>query len=189
MSKDYKPRGAPRGGHPLFTGILIGLFIGLLVAIAVALYVPSLTKDVRAPATGKGEAPVKSAPTKPEAAAPLASEQKKPRFEFYDILPGTEQALPDNATPAAPSSHEAYFLQAGAFQNQADADNLKARLALMGIEATVQSAALPDKGIWHRVRIGPFTSMDEMSRTRALLAENGVQATLVKIKASPPAAR
>lgn len=195
MSKDYKPRSTPKskGGSPMLTGILIGVFIGLAVAIAVAFYVPSLTKGYRQPEA----APPTPAPLKPAAkpatqAAPAqAAENKKPRFDFYNILPGTEEPVTEQEAKQPPpaGSKEQYFLQAGAFPNEADADNLKARLALMGIEATVQSANVPDKGVWHRVRVGPFANIDEMSKTRTTLAQSGIQATLIKVKEAPHAAR
>jgi cell division protein FtsN len=64
----------------------------------------------------------------------------------------------------------------------ADADNLKAKLALTGLYASVQEVNIPDKGTMHRVRVGPFRDPDEMNRARALLAQNGVQASVVKQK-------
>lgn len=182
MSKDYKPRSTPRsrGGNPMLTGILIGIIIGLGAAIAVAWYVPSLTRGFRQPEPPPA---VKPEPAKPASEAPPQTENRKPRFDFYNILPGTEEPATDQDVkqPTA-GGKEQFFLQAGAFQNQSDADNLKAQLALMGVEATVQSAELPEKGIWHRVRIGPFASVEEMSKVRATLAQNGIQATLVKVK-------
>ena len=85
---------------------------------------------------------------------------EKPRFEFYKILPGaeepvTEQQIKQAAKPGAPAEH--YLLQVGAFQNPADADNLKARLALLGVEAGVEPVNLAEKGTWYRVRVGPYT--------------------------------
>jgi cell division protein FtsN len=195
MSKDYKPRSAPksRGGSPMLTGILIGVFIGLAVAIAVAFYVPSLTKGYRQPeaAPALPAATPAKPPAKAATAAADASENKKPRFDFYNILPGTEEPVTEQQAKEAPpaGSKEQYYLQAGAFPNEADADNLKARLALMGIEATVQSANVPDKGVWHRVRVGPFASIDEMGKTRTTLAQSGIQATLIKVKQASQAAR
>ncbi|MCX7171328.1 MAG: SPOR domain-containing protein, partial [Proteobacteria bacterium] len=64
----------------------------------------------------------------------------------------------------------------------ADADNLKAKLALIGLEASVQEVNVPDKGLMHRVRVGPFAKTDEMNRVRTQLAQNGIQATVVKAK-------
>ncbi|MGH8701120.1 MAG: SPOR domain-containing protein, partial [Burkholderiales bacterium] len=75
-----------------------------------------------------------------------------------------------------------FFLQAGAFQNAPDADSLRARLALLGIEARIQTATLPDKGEWHRVRVGPYTSVEELGRTRETLKQNGVETILIKVR-------
>ena len=80
---------------------------------------------------------------------------------------------------------EAFFLQAGAFQNAPDADNLKARLALMGMEATVQTTTLPDKGVWHRVRVGPYTTVDDLNRARDTLKQSGIDTTLIKVREAP----
>jgi len=93
----------------------------------------------------------------------------------------TEVARP--AAPAAPG--EALYLQAGAFQKSADADNLKAKLALAGLEARVQEVAIPDKGVMHRVRLGPFATTADMNRARSQLAQSGIQATVVKSQEVP----
>ena len=114
---------------------------------------------------------------------------EKPRFEFYNILPGaeepvTEKQIKQAAKPGAPT--ENFLLQAGSFQSPADADNLKARLALLGVEAAVDPINLAEKGTWYRVRIGPYSKVDEINRLRQTLAQNGIEATLVKVKDSAP---
>ena len=81
---------------------------------------------------------------------------EKPRFEFYKILPGaeepvTEQQMKQAAKTGAPA--ESFLLQVGAFQNPAEADNLKARLALIGVEANVEPVDQAEKGTWYRVRV------------------------------------
>jgi cell division protein FtsN len=81
-----------------------------------------------------------------------------------------------------PSAKEVYFLQVAAFQNPAEADNLKARLALAGIESRIQTAQLPDGKIWHRVRVGPFTDMKELNASRAVLTDNNYEANLIKVR-------
>ncbi|TSA52666.1 MAG: SPOR domain-containing protein, partial [Nitrosomonadaceae bacterium] len=58
---------------------------------------------------------------------------------------------------------------------------LKAKLAMMGVEASVQAVDLADKGIWHRVRVGPVTDTGEISRVRASLQQNGIQTSLIKV--------
>jgi len=195
MSRDYKgkkhPRGARRNGSSLLAGILIGLVLGLAVALAVAWYVNKMPTPFvsRTPPSSKAE-PVKPTPSqqtsKVESKQPKADDTK-PRFDFYKILPGNEEPAPqkaggDSQKASTGSGKEAFFLQAGAFQNAPDADNLKARLALLGVEASVETASLPDKGILHRVRIGPYTSVEELNRTRDTLKQNGVQTTLIKAR-------
>ena len=122
---------------------------------------------------------------------------EKPRFEFYKILPGSEEAAPA-AKPAedkpadakagegkakdAKAPAEPLYLQVGAFQKSSDADNLKARLALIGMDAAVLEVEVPDKGKIYRVRVGPFSSVDEMNRARKQLSDNGVQTAPVKGK-------
>lgn len=127
------------------------------------------------------------------------------RFSFYEILPGKEEVLdarkaqdvakgdpkaaPSAASKADPKpddgkagGKEQYFLQAGAFGSAGDADNQKAKLALMGFEAKVETVEVDGKGTMHRVRIGPYGRLDDINRVRSTLAGNGVDAALIKLK-------
>ena len=200
MNRDHKLRSTPpgrknRGGT--IVGMLIGLVIGVLIAAGVVWYmnkmpIPFQTKSKAGDKNGEAKAPeAAKSGTAPNAPAALPGKPgdkvgEKPRFEFYKILPGAEEAAPQAAPKpeqkAEPSSGDRLYLQAGAFQNPADADNLKARLALMGVEASVQQVVVPDKGIMHRVRIGPYRSPDDMAQVRSQLAQNGIQAAVVKVK-------
>ena len=98
----------------------------------------------------------------------------------------SEKELRERARAAAKGQQleakERYFIQAGSFQNPAEADNQKARLAILGFESSVEPANLPDKGTWYRVRMGPYTKVEEINRVRQMLAQNGIDASLVKIK-------
>ncbi|HEX2826393.1 MAG TPA: SPOR domain-containing protein [Burkholderiales bacterium] len=199
MSKDYKakPRASAKAksGSSLLVGLLLGLVLGLVVALGVAWYInkmPSPFTPRAAPPSppAKMEAP-KGLPVqqpqqaaKPEEKAPGKAEDE-PRFTFYKTLPGGEEAPPGKSAKDAkstPGAKETFFLQAGAFQNAPDADNLKATLALLGFEAAIETTTLPDKGVWHRVRVGPYTSVEELNRARDALKQNGVQTTLVKAR-------
>ena len=75
---------------------------------------------------------------------------------------------------------ERYWLQAGSFSAQSDAENLKARLALAGWEANVQQGSVPDKGVRYRVRIGPYDNADELNRMKAELARRGFDVAVIK---------
>jgi cell division protein FtsN len=73
-----------------------------------------------------------------------------------------------------------YYLQAGAFREQADAENARAKLALLGMEARV-SEKQSDNGSLYRVRLGPYAQLDVTNRVRAKLTENSVDAALVRV--------
>jgi cell division protein FtsN len=194
MAKDYKPTERRRSRRPsgssLLTGILIGLVLGLSVALGVAWYINKMPNPFAARTAQPNKNESRKAP--PTQTAKIdgenqKTEETKPRFDFYKILPGSEDPAPEKAPKDARKGstagpREAFFLQAGAFQNAPDADNLKARLALLGIEASIETTVLPEKGVWHRVRIGPYTSVEELNRARDTLKQNGVQTTLVKAR-------
>jgi cell division protein FtsN len=192
MTKDYKSSerksGDRRGGSSLLLGILIGLLLGLGLALGVAWYINKMPSPFlnRAAPAAKSEAPKAAAPGAAKSDDKSAkAPEPKPRFDFYKILPGeepaTEQQLKDaQSKPAA--AKETYFLQAGAFPNAPDADNLKARLALLGIEASIQTTTVPDKGVWHRVRLGPYSSVEELTRVRDTLKQSGIETTLIKVR-------
>ena len=75
---------------------------------------------------------------------------------------------------------ERFWLQAGSFANESDAENLKATLAFAGWEAMVQAASLPDKGVRYRVRLGPYDNTDELTRMKGELAKRGFDAAVIK---------
>ena len=87
-----------------------------------------------------------------------------------------------DAPKVASATREQYYLQAGSFSSAGDADNQKAKLALMGFEARVEATEVDGKGTFHRVRLGPYGRLDDINRVRATLAQNGVDASLIKMK-------
>jgi cell division protein FtsN len=83
-------------------------------------------------------------------------------------------------TAKAGKGGERYWLQAGSFTAQSDAENLKARLALGGWEANVQEGTVPDKGVRYRVRMGPYDDADELNRMKAELARRGFDVAVIR---------
>lgn len=86
-------------------------------------------------------------------------------------------APPTAAKPATTSTP--YYLQAGAFRNNADAEAMKARLLMLGFNASVQSAQVNGSTV-NRVRLGPFKGIDEMNRARSRLAEEKIDTSVVR---------
>jgi cell division protein FtsN len=73
-----------------------------------------------------------------------------------------------------------YYLQVGAFREQTDAENTKAKLALQGLEAII-SEKTSDNGTLYRVRLGPFNQLESLNRVRRKLSESGVDVAIVRI--------
>ncbi|MBL8521559.1 MAG: SPOR domain-containing protein [Betaproteobacteria bacterium] len=213
------PRGAgsaekKRGINPLFAGIVIGMVLGVGLALALALWL-NKENNVFVDKTQ----PVQPLPAQPKSSVPPMSphtgqtgkpEADKPRFEFYQTLPGEDKdkagraATPHTAPPVAPAaakpaeagkpvptyargvevkpSTEEYFLQAGAFQNQSEAENMRAKVAFSGFQAQIRNVNVPDKGTLYRVRLGPYKSLDEVNRVKAVLSQGGIAAAIVNNK-------
>jgi cell division protein FtsN len=173
MAKPASRNRGRSGGSPIFTGVMIGLIVGAVLAVGVALWATGLN-----PFKSSEPAPEKAQPPRP------AQPDPAPSFDFYKVLPSDRPSdLPPAAAPRAPAPR--YYLQAGAFRNAADADNLKAQLALLGIEAVIQTSDVADKGVFHRVRVGPLQDLDDVERTRSLLVQNNIPATLIKELPNP----
>jgi len=195
-----RPRTVPATRRRSAGGFLLGMFVGVLLGLAVSLAIAFYLNRTPIPfVTAKPKQAEKdTAQAKPPAIAGLpqgssaapAAAAEKPKFDFYKILPGSEETVSERelrermraARSQQDPGTEVYFIQAGSFQNPADADNQKARLAILGFESSVEPANLPDKGTWYRVRLGPYTKVEEINRVRQALAQNGIDASLVKIK-------
>lgn len=197
------PRGGSQGkgksnASSMLAAVLVGMVLGLALAGGVAWYILGRPSPFQQSAQ-RDAVKLEPVPSKPAAlAAPAAAsavatvtaasgvDENKPRFEFYKVLTdkqdssgATAPAAKAAAKPASVAAKDKgpFYLQAGAFANADDADKLKARLAMMGVEASIQAATLPDKSVWHRVRLGPYKTADEMNKTAAQLKQNGVSAS------------
>ena len=128
-------------------------------------------------AKGQPAAPAPAPVAKqPAAPAPAVTSPGTPP-PVNSAAPPAQAAAP---TPALPGEDKfVYYLQAGAFREAGDAENTRAKLALMGFEASVSERAT-DSGVLHRVRMGPFTQVEAMNKVRAKLSENGVDVAVVR---------
>jgi len=115
---------------------------------------------------GEGQAPIRAAvPSNPGAAS--------------STLPSVGAVPAPQAAVVSTDRGATYLLQAGAFRGPEDADAMKLRLALMGLEAQIVTAEVSGTTLY-RVRVGPYAGLDAMTRARTRLAENGVEATVLR---------
>ncbi|NNF51588.1 MAG: SPOR domain-containing protein [Gammaproteobacteria bacterium] len=198
MTRDYKHakkardrrstrrRRTDEASTPGWVWLLAGLIIGLLLA-GVAYYkdlVPAAPTIVSAGDSKK--TPAKTETKNTEAGSAEEAANKKPGFDFYEMLPSFEVVIPEKEldvrrdrerTPVREQG--SYILQVGAFQKHADADRVKAKLALMGVESNIQKVSI-DRQTWHRVRVGPIRDLDELNAMRAKLLDAGVEMLIIR---------
>jgi len=171
---------------------MFGLSLGLIVAIGVYLRAPSAARTAGSTSMAPAAAPERTAArTTPRAAA--ATAQREPRaenrFDFYEVLPQVEVVIPDESAPPRTGSRPSravetpgsFLLQAGSFSAAADADRLKANLALLGFESHVQRVTLDDNDVFNRVRIGPIADIDAAKRTQRQLRAAGIDTLLMQV--------
>ncbi|HTN65392.1 MAG TPA: SPOR domain-containing protein [Burkholderiaceae bacterium] len=193
---NYKSKQA--GGT--FLGLILGLVIGLGIAVVVAVMImktpiPFTNKQARPerPADaaggqiadpnqamyGKRDAARNGAPdvAAPAPVPPNTAQAPDSRAPIVDNSILDKPKKPDDAK--ADSGQWIYYLQAGAFRSQADADSTRAKLALLGFEAQVTERE-SDQGTLYRVRLGPFTQLETVNRMRSKLSDNGVDAAVVR---------
>jgi len=120
---------------------------------------------------------------------------EKPDYSFFNTLPGgtpttqtpTTPATSTTSTPPEPqrttappaqaSLDKQVYLQLAAFENAGQADDLRARLLLMGLDRIImQRVQLDDGRIVHRIRVGPFTDRDDLKAMRTRLISSGFSA-------------
>ena len=196
MSRDYKPNAAKANsngkGSSFFTGLLVGLLLGVGASVGLTMYLkgadsPFASNKVVRPKLENLSEKLSKNNTSEETITPSDDSAKKPKddnkFDFYTILPETESTVTEKEIKESTLTvkKDNYFLQVGAFQNEADADNMKAKLALQGYEAVVQTATIPEKGVWHRVRVGPLNDIEQINKIRGELTTNGFNTDLIKV--------
>ena len=116
-------------------------------------------------------------------------EERASGYDFFTVLPEMEVVVPErelepastpeSAQPSPSDEGDLYVLQAGSFRSSADADQMKAQLALLGAVANVQTVTV-DGQTWHRVRVGPVRGTREVNALRNQLRDNGIETLVLK---------
>jgi cell division protein FtsN len=123
----------------------------------------------------------------PKESAPVKKKQRhEPRYDFFTLLPEKEVIIPDYEIKTRKREEKVgkvgnthYMMQAGSFRNNKDADRLKAKLALIGVESKIELARIGDVN-WYRVKLGPFLSMSAVETVRQRLRKNFIDAVVTE---------
>ncbi|MBM4208226.1 MAG: SPOR domain-containing protein [Gammaproteobacteria bacterium] len=203
MAKDYKHRAQQRDAkprrrnyrEPWYVGIIKWMAVtALLIGFAVFLVYlksPSLQQQAPSqlnqnqPAAGKTASTKLGAPTATTKAEP--PKPPSPQFDFYTILPKKEVIVPEHELKTrtreemvGKNKKASYVIQAGSTQNMNEADQLRAKLALMGIESKIQKAKV-ESVTWYRVKIGPYTQMSSVNTIMGRLQSNGMKPVITEV--------
>ena len=192
VSRRRKSRKNSSGGIPAWFWLLGGILIGLGVAVGLMFkgYLPELKQNT--PAVDSAYEESSSAALLDEDSESAAP--KKPRYDFFTVLPEMEvvvpeqelqrkakripDPVPESKTATVPETGENYILQVGSFRGTNEAEQMKARLAMMGSTATIQTVTV-NGDTWHRVRIGPFKSARKAEEMRRMLSDNHIDTMVV----------
>lgn len=206
-------RGNDRQSWPAWVWLGIGVLLGLTLSALVLIkdWAPMLRRKNLPQPNAEATAPKESETAVADEAAKKPMPPKK-AFDFYTVLPEMEVVIPDaelsakaraeqqrqqqftaqspGTNPAAPQSAAPaesggrYVLLAGSYADPKAADEAKAKLAMLGIVAKVQSITINGKA-WNRVMVGPYANASDTENAKKALTDNGIKAIPMKEAPSP----
>lgn len=188
MARDYKHQARQNTSSgpsvPGWVWLIAGFAFGFATAAGIGLTKAPIVTQQAVEETNNA----KVIPQTEDTQATTEKTDDGPRFDFYKMLPNFEVVIPEtedvvDATnkPVEVEKPGLYVLQAGSFQNPADADRLKAKLVLLGLEAHLQEVTIDNDQTWHRVRIGPMADLDKLNTAQQRLRENGIPALVIQV--------
>ncbi|MCZ2721266.1 SPOR domain-containing protein [Marinomonas sp. 15G1-11] len=198
QSKKGATRKAAPAKHPtkkkvkwwlwLFVLCLAGAFIFGLAQLSQVQAPTSQKLTIQKPADTVKPKKVEPKKAEPKQAEPKISKQtapKKDNFEFYQILQDSEVDTSHvDAYQSTPRGKQdfLYMIQAASFRSNNDADRMRAKLILSGLEASVRQTTGKDGRPWFRVVLGPYESRSKMSRAQDKLVSLDIQSYTYKVK-------
>jgi cell division protein FtsN len=200
-----------RSAWPAWVWLGIGVLLGLTLSALVLIkdWAPMLRKKNLPQPNVDATTPHESDQAVADEAAKKPAPPKK-NYDFYTVLPEMEVVIPDaelsakaraeqqrqqqgaaqtpaagtTAVPATGDNGAHYVLLAGSYTEAKAADEAKAKLALLGIVAKVQSITINGK-VWNRVMVGPYANASDTEAAQKTLSDSGIKAIPMKQASSP----
>ena len=179
MAEDYRTKNAKKAeGTPFTNGLFFGLLLGILISIAVTLFITNGKSPFISKETIGSCIEVNSAIGEED----VINIDEDTTFDFYQTLPQNSTTYDNEGIDKKKeiARDVDYYIQVGAFSKQSPADNLKAKLALMGFESVIMSAKIGDN-TFHRVSVGPYQDYETSKNMREKLLKEGFKANLIKL--------
>jgi cell division protein FtsN len=184
MAAPRRVRSASKRRMPGWVILLLGLTLGIAAVLIIQLVTNrSGSHDGLAGLFRASPRP----PAAPESTTRNERAPVRPKLDFYTVLPEVETVLPDRSSGKTARTQRAeegtsFVLQAGSFASYEDADQLKAKLALQGLQGQIQKVSIEGKGDFHRVRLGPYDNLKELDNASQQLAKMGIKPMRLKVK-------
>ncbi len=200
-----EPRRDPKPPVPGYIWLLTGCALGAFVMFLLHLSTPPTSSLASAKVAEEAPAPSGSTEAKPDVikhiedkpaepekrdpAEPTEVVSQKPRYDFYRLLKENQAATPRtditnrgqaNTSGIAEQADLNYVLQVASYKTPEDAEQLRAKLLLLNLDAKSENVTLRNGDIWHRVLIGPVKSHSELTRIRGVLSDNKYDALVLK---------
>ncbi len=188
-------RQKPERQLPLWGWVVAATALALVIAAIIWLLTLE-RPSVHRPDTAQASRSVPPRPKpKPVRPAPIEVPKVEHKYDFYELLPKQtvdvshepyrdknklQPLLQPEAPPPRMVRGARFIVQAGSFRRLSDADHRRAQLALLGVESHIEKVRVND-GVWHRVKIGPFKSLEEANRLRTRLLSEKIQTMLVNV--------
>jgi cell division protein FtsN len=184
MARDFAHQGTGRqtasgAATPGWVWLLVGIALGFAGAVGWYISRPTQVQAALEPlekGKGAGKKKITIPPKEPS------------RFAFYELLPNYEVVIPkESLKPEAkpPAVHDQppgrYLIQVGSFRDRKEAEQQKAKLALIGVESRVEKVTIDNEQTWYRVRIGPEKDQRRVETILARLEENDVEALVMMV--------
>lgn len=192
------PKKQSQEQYPGWMFLVAGLFIGLFIAFLFFLQQQPAEETTAKEALASTKAKLEA--LREEQIQKNQTEDKQdntPTFDFYNILPELEVVIPNFNNDEKPKQQASdsqadnvitdnevqidYLLQVGSFSNQQQAEQFKAKIAFLGLQAFLEPVSINGKQ-WHRVRLGPYQNKEDLVQDQQRLAEDKIKSIVLQIK-------
>lgn len=197
MSEDYTKRAArhkqqisKKNSAAVPKKLMAITFILLSCFLAFLYYLTQIGSDSLRSAKKRSAVPVqkevKASTSNKQTAPPIETSKADDEYDFYKLLPQTEVIPPKVEEYQSKTIQQAqakvYLLQAGSFRHREEADRLRAKLILEGLDVSIQQVKASTGTNWHRVLVGPFTSRSKLNHAQDILARANTESMLIELK-------